>query len=141
VGKKRSTVTNYMRLLKLPPLIQAGMRDQMIAMGHARALINLDEEKDQLRFYKETIAKDWSVREVEAAVRTFKEGPAPTANDLAANKVALPDAYLKLRDQLKDRFDSKVDINLGNKGRGKIVIPFNSPKDLERIIQIMNQRS
>lgn len=140
VGKKRSTVTNYMRLLKLPPLIQAGMRDQMIAMGHARALINLEEEKDQLRFYKETIAKDWSVREVEAAVRTFKEGPAPTPEDLAVKKVPLPDAYLKLRDQLKDRFDSKVDINLGNKGRGKIVIPFNSPKDLERIIQIMNQR-
>lgn len=140
VGKKRSTVTNYMRLLKLPPLIQAGMRDQMIAMGHARALINLDEEKDQLRFYKETIAKDWSVREVEAAVKLFKEGGANANPNPAAVKVQLPEAYVKLREQLKQHYDSKVDINLGNKGRGKIVIPFNSAKDLERIIQIMNQR-
>ena len=74
VGKKRSTVTNYLRLLKLPPLIQAGIRDKMISNGHARALINVDDEEVQLFLYKDTIAKDHSVRQVEAMVKHWREG-------------------------------------------------------------------
>jgi ParB family chromosome partitioning protein len=145
VGKKRSTVTNYLRLLKLPPLIQAGLRDQMISMGHARSLVNLPEEQDQLRFYKETIAKDWSVRDVELAVKNFKEKPSAIEpldeESQATEKKPLPLAYQKLQEQLKSHFDTGVNIALTNKGKGKIVIPFNSPKDLERIVQIMNQKN
>jgi ParB family transcriptional regulator, chromosome partitioning protein len=145
VGKKRSTVTNYLRLLKLPPLIQAGLRDHMISMGHARSLVNLPEEQDQLRFYKETIAKDWSVRDVELAVKNFKEKPSvlePLDEETkATEKKPLPLAYQKLQEQLKSHYDTGVNIALTNKGKGKIVIPFNSPKDLERIVQIMNQKN
>jgi ParB family chromosome partitioning protein len=145
VGKKRSTVTNYMRLLKLPPLIQAGLRDQMITMGHARSLINLPEEKDQLRLYKETIAKDWSVRDVEHAVKNFKDKSEILPQDLAEEGTPpskkLPESYQNLQSQLIGHFDSKVSIALGNNGNGKIVIPFKSSKDLERIVQILNQQN
>jgi ParB family chromosome partitioning protein len=73
VGKKRSTITNYLRLLKLQPLIQAGLRDKMISMGHARALVNVEEEETQLELYQKAIAREWSVRQTEEAVRKAKE--------------------------------------------------------------------
>jgi ParB family chromosome partitioning protein len=138
IGKNRSTVTNYLRLLKLPPLIQAGLRDNMISMGHARALIAVEDEEGQLQIYKETIAKEWSVRDVENAVKQYKEGVSNSKK--AKVKRNLPEAYSKLKTQLKGHFDTNVDIALGAKGRGKIVIPFTSSKDLERIVKIMNQQ-
>lgn len=135
VGKQRSTVTNYLRLLKLQPIVQAGIRDRMISMGHARALINVEDEDVQLEIYRDTIAKDLSVRRVEELVRNLKKPPKDTPK-----KPVLPEAYRKLRGQLREYFNTQVDLSRSNTGKGKLVINFESDKDLERIIEIMNKK-
>ncbi|MCC5917146.1 MAG: ParB/RepB/Spo0J family partition protein [Cryomorphaceae bacterium] len=135
IGKKRSTVTNYLRLLKLPPIIQAGIRDKMLGMGHARALINLDDEKKQLQIYKKIIAEDLSVRQVEELVRVQKDSSQPKKT----TKTSLPSAHLKLRDQLEGFLGSKVQISRSNNGRGKLTINFSSDEDLSRIVEILNK--
>ena len=81
VGKKRSTITNYLRLLKLQPIVQAGLRDKMIGMGHARAIVNIDDEDIQLDLYQQIIEKDLSVRQVEEAVRRLREKRAGTTRE------------------------------------------------------------
>ena len=138
VGKKRSTVTNYLRLLKLPPLIQAGIRDRMISNGHARALINVDDEEMQLFLYKDTVANDHSVRQIEAMVKHWREGknkPAPNVK----TKASLPQEFESLKLQLSKHFETKIDINRSKNGKGKIVIAFSSSEDLNRIIEIFNE--
>lgn len=134
VGKQRSTVTNYLRLLKLQPLIQAGIRDKMISMGHARALINVSDEDIQLAIYRDVIAKDLSVRKVEEMVRNLKKPPKDPPR-----KPVLPEAYRKLRLQLNEYFDTDVDLSRAKNGKGKIVISFENDRDLERIINIINK--
>ena len=134
VGKQRSTVTNYLRLLKLQPLIQAGIRDKMISMGHARALINVSDEDIQLAIYRDVIAKDLSVRKVEEMVRNLNKPPKdPT------RKPVLPEAYRKLRLQLNEYFDTDIDLSRAKNGKGKIVISFENDRDLERIINIIDK--
>ncbi len=134
VGKQRSTVTNYMRLLKLQPLIQAGIRDKMISMGHARALINVEDEDIQLAIYRDVIAKDLSVRRVEEIVRNMKKAPKDTPK-----KPVLPEAYRKLRLQLREYFNTDIELNRTPTGKGKISITFENDADLERIINIINK--
>ena len=138
VGKKRSTVTNYLRLLKLPPLIQAGIRDHMISNGHARALINVDDEEMQLFLYKDTVANDYSVRQIEAMVKHWRDGknkPAPNTKSIKA----LPQEFESLKIQLAKHFNTKVDISRSKNGKGRITIPFTSSEDLNRIIEIFNE--
>lgn len=138
VGKKRSTVTNYLRLLKLPPLIQAGIRDHMISNGHARALINVDDEEMQLFLYKDTVANDYSVRQIEAMVKHWRDGknkPAPNTKSVKA----LPQEFESLKIQLAKHFNTKVDISRSKNGKGRITIPFTSSEDLNRIIEIFNE--
>ena len=137
VGKKRSTVTNYLRLLKLPPLIQAGIRDKMISNGHARALINVDDEEVQLFLYKDTIAKDYSVRQVESMVKHWREGKEEPTKPRV--KKELPGEFKSLEDQLAKHFNSKVKIQRNPDGKGRIVIPFASNDDIKRIIAILNE--
>jgi ParB family chromosome partitioning protein len=135
VGKKRSTITNYLRLLKLQPLIQAGIRDRMISMGHARAMVNIESEEDQLEIYQQALSKELSVRQVEDAVRKLK---APKAtNGTKTDKAKLPKKFVDVRDNLSSTLNSKVDLNRNAKGRGKIVIPFKSDEDLERILSLI----
>lgn len=138
VGKKRSTVTNYLRLLKLPPLIQAGIRDRMISNGHARALINVDDEEMQLFLYKDTVANDYSVRQIEAMVKHWRDGKNKPAPNTKAKK-ALPQEFESLKIQLAKHFNTKVDISRSKNGKGRIVIPFTSSEDLNRIIEIFNE--
>ena len=138
VGKNRSTVTNYLRLLKLPPLIQAGIRDHMISNGHARALINVDDEEMQLFLYKDTVANDYSVRQIEAMVKHWRDGknkPAPNTKSIKA----LPQEFESLKIQLAKHFNTKVDISRSKNGKGRITIPFTSSEDLNRIIEIFNE--
>ncbi len=138
VGKNRSTVTNYLRLLKLPPLIQAGIRDRMISNGHARALVNVDDEEVQLYIYKDTIASDHSVRQVETMVKHWRDGKnKPAKNAKAKNN--LPKEFESLKEQLAKHFNASVEINRARGGKGKIVIPFKSNDDLNRIIEIFNE--
>lgn len=132
VGKKRSTVTNYLRLLRLPPLVQAGIRDQMISMGHARTLVNVPDETTMLSLYREIIEKDLSVRQIEDRVRRLKNGRRPEAKP---GKVALSEDLKRLNRQLTDLVGSKVQLSADANGGGKITIPFGSEEDLERILE------
>lgn len=135
VGKKRSTISNYLRLLKLPAEIQLGIRDRKITMGHARALINVESEKTQLQVYYKIIDEDLSVRKTEDITRDIN-APKP---DQQKEKVRLPEEYEQLKKHLSDHFNTKIEFNRNNKGSGKIVIPFKSDEDLERIMGIIDK--
>lgn len=136
VGKKRSTITNYLRLLKLQPLIQAGLRDKMIAVGHARALINVANEEEQLSLYQEIIAKELSVRQVEEASRKLKEGAVKTAKK---SKAPLADKYVQMNNELKAALDAEVELNRNQRGRGKITIAFKNDEELERLLALLKK--
>lgn len=134
VGKKRSTITNYLRLLKLQPLIQAGLRDKMIAMGHARALINVEQEEDQLKLYQEIIGKELSVRQVEEAVRKLKTGK--TSSATKAPKLLSPELQ-EAQNRLSEQFSAKVELSRSKRGRGKISISFKDDYELKRILEML----
>lgn len=133
VGKKRSTITNYLRLLKLQPLIQAGLRDKMITMGHARALVNVEDEETQLDLYQKTIAREWSVRQTEEAVRKAKEGN--QAQKKPQPSTELPEEYQKMQDHLADELDAPVELKRSKRGKGRIVISFDSDRELKRLFK------
>ncbi|MDB5282404.1 MAG: Chromosome partitioning protein ParB [Bacteroidota bacterium] len=134
LGKNRSTVTNFIRLLRLPPDIQAGLRDNKISMGHAKALLAIDNIGTLLSAYKETVSKSLSVRQVEDLVRTLESKPkknAPATN----NSVNLPFTVKKMQDQLTSSLGTKVQIARTTDGKGEIVIKFYNDDDLERIVE------
>jgi ParB family chromosome partitioning protein len=133
VGKKRATVNNYLRLLKLPPEIQAGIRDGEISMGHARALVNVEHIEDQLFLFNKIVREQWSVRQVEEAVRKLAEGKTQTP----ASKKETPAALDHLRQQLSSHFGSRVHIKAGKDEKGEIRIPFVSTEDLNRILELL----
>jgi ParB family transcriptional regulator, chromosome partitioning protein len=135
VGKKRSTIANYLRLLKLPAEIQLGIRDKRIGMGHARALVTIDDPASQLNIYRKIIDNDLSVRGVEDAVRKMGAiNDKPKAADSG-----LPEEYAQLSKQLCGFFDTKIQLKRNNKGKGSIVIPFETDEDLERIMGIFEK--
>jgi ParB family transcriptional regulator, chromosome partitioning protein len=140
VGKKRTTVTNYLRLLKLPAVIQKAIREREITMGHARAIINVSDPDTQIMLYKQIVKYDFSVRKIEEIVRKIssdgeeKETPKP---EVKVPK--FPEEYDELKKHLSKHFTTNVDFKMNNKGKGKIVIPFNSNKDLERIIGVLDK--
>ena len=130
VGKKRSTVANYIRLLKLDPIVQTGMRDGFLSMGHGRALINVEESEKQLEIYEKIIARTLSVRETELLVQKSKKTQsAGTSNALK------PLFYDDAANELKGYFNTTVTIKGNNKGKGHIQIPFDSKEDLNYIIK------
>ena len=132
VGKKRSTVTNYLRLLKLDPILQTGMRDGFISMGHGRAMINVDNTEDQLAIYEKILREKLSVRQTEDLVKILKSGA------IAKQKKKITPPYIK--DSLKDigdYFGHKIDITVGTNGKGKISIPFHSEEDFNRIKNLL----
>lgn len=146
VGKNRSTVNNYMRLLKLPDNIQAALRDDKISMGHARAIINIDNADEQQYLFNEMILKDLSVRQVEALVReaserakqdqTLIEDEKPKSKKAA--KPALSEVVAEFQKLLTDKFGNKVKITNDEKGKGSITIPFKSENDLNKILDILS---
>ena len=135
VGKKRSTVSNYLRLLKLPAAIQLGIRHSELSMGHARALINIEDEQKQILIYRRVVDKGLSVRQTEELVREDKVKPSKKKPE----KVEEPGEYDKLKGQLSRYFSSPVDFKRNRYGKGNIVIPFASDEELERIIGILDQ--
>lgn len=146
VGKKRSTVTNYLRLLKLPAEVQQGLRLREISMGHARALIGVEDPSIQIMLYQQIVECGYSVRRVEELVREYNgEGSEDnTDNDQQselAKKKTSPNAevYNELSKKLSDKFGSKIKFSCDDKGKGKITIPFSSNDDLERILAILDQ--
>jgi ParB family chromosome partitioning protein len=131
VGKNRSTVTNYMRLLKLPAEVQAALRDGSISMAHARAIVNVDEEEKQLVITRKIIAEGLSVREVEKIARQLNSPAVPVKK---TGKLALPLKYEVFKDTIQAKLNRKVEITRTPKGKGSIVIPFVSDDDLQSVI-------
>jgi ParB family chromosome partitioning protein len=128
VGKKRSTITNYMRLLKLDPIIQTGIRDSFITMGHGRALINIESPAEQIKLYKTIVKKGLSVRETEALVRKSK---APKQS----LETPYQPAYIQqAADDLEKLFDTAVSVNANSLGRGQLKISFESQEKLQNIL-------
>ncbi len=137
VGKKRATISNYIRLLKLPAEIQLGIREKKISMGHARAIVNIEDPREQLDLYFKIVRTDLSVRKVEELVRKLTEKKEESEIS-DSQRTSLPHTYEELKNHLSEFFNTSVDFKRNNKGAGKIVIPFVSDDDLERIIAIFD---
>jgi len=134
VGKKRSTIANYLRLLKLPAVIQKALRDKEISMGHARALINIEDADVQEMIFGQILKYGFSVRKVEEIVRSLsEEGDA----SIQPKRKELPRGFKNYKGHLVKLFGAKVGISVNGNGKGKIVIPFKSEQDLERIVKII----
>lgn len=136
VGKDRSTVSNYIRLLKLPHEVQVAIRDRLISMGHARALINLDDVKAQLIILRSILEKKASVRQVEEMVRNYsaEQSAQQTATRNQTQKTETQNEFEAARISLNGKLQTGVDIKVNAKGVGKIIINFKSSTDLQRII-------
>lgn len=134
VGKARETVTNYLRLLKLPVEIQQGLKQGAITMGHARSLVTLDDFLLQTRIYKEIIDKGLSVRATEALVRSYKQ-----SGNQKPQKPKLGNDYLAVENNLKNYLGSKVQLKVKPNGSGQISIPFTSTEDLNRLLDLIEQ--
>ena len=133
VGKKRSTVTNYLRLLKLDPILQTGMRDGFISMGHGRALINVKSSEDQLAIYEKILREKLSVRQTEELVKSLKvEATVPNEIKKHIPKY-IKDSLLEINSYL----GHNINITVNSKGKGKISIPFHSQEDFERIKNLL----
>lgn len=132
VGKNRSTIANYLRLLKLDPIIQTGMRDGFISMGHGRALINIEDLSDQLDIYEKILGQNLSVRETEALVRQHKN-----PKETVQQKTTAPPFANKAKKELTDFFDTKVDIKVTKSGKGSLVVPFKNQEDFDRIMKLI----
>lgn len=134
LGKNRTTVTNYLRLLKLPPDIQKAIKERDLSMGHARALISVEDPAWQLALAKEVISKGLSVRQTEALVK--KAGSKKPKKQ--AEEKTVPLAYRKIQDQLSSLFSTKVQVKNKKGGKGEIVISYYSDDDLDRILDVLN---
>jgi ParB family chromosome partitioning protein len=132
VGKKRSTVTNYLRLLKLDPILQTGIRDGFISMGHGRAMINVENTEDQLAIYEKILREKLSVRQTEDLVKGLKNG------SIAKSKKKTVPTFVKnsLKD-INEYFGHKVNVTVSTNGKGKISIPFHSEEDFNRIKNLL----
>lgn len=142
VGKNRSTITNYLRLLKLPATIQMGLKDRRLDMGHARALLSINDPKLQIRAYNEIVLQGLSVHKVEEMVRELAEGGAVKTSDgskIKGRNAKLNEEYGILKESLSNFFQTRVQLTCSETGKGKIVIPFSSEKDMERIIEILDR--
>ncbi|MBK5286307.1 MAG: ParB/RepB/Spo0J family partition protein, partial [Bacteroidia bacterium] len=136
VGKDRTTVTNYIRLLKLPPEIQIAIRDNKISMGHARSIVNVDDPVQQLVIFRDIIGRQLSVRETEGLVRTHSGRK--SKKNKGDSTGSLPFEYRKIQNVLTSQFESKVEVKLMGKEKGKIIIPFDSTDDLNRVLEKLN---
>jgi len=137
VGKKRSTIANYLRLLKLDPIIQTGMRDGFISMGHGRALITIEDQAAQLDIYENILSKSLSVRETEALVRQYvtTEDSNSMTKDTIDNEI--PKYIKKGISAFSEYFGHKIDVKVSKNGKGKITIPFHSEEDFNRIKKLV----
>jgi len=132
VGKKRSTITNYLRLLRLSPIVQAGIKDRMISMGHAKSLVTIENEDEQEKLYMHIIAENLTVRDVELLVKSTKTPSSKRKNIVTQ---PLPFSYQQLIKQFEEKSSLKSAIKLHKNGKGKLLIDFNSEDELEQLIK------
>jgi len=137
VGKKRSTIANYMRLLKLDPIIQTGMRDGFISMGHGRALINVEDRDDQIDLYEQLVSGSWSVRETEQAVQQYQSRDTGSKHRGAGSGTKVPEYAKAYLDDLRRYLEADVSLSSGGKAKGKINIPFTSEEDFRRLKKLI----
>lgn len=140
IGKKRTTIANYLRLLKLPAPIQVALKNKDIDMGHARALLALDDPKTQIRIFNEILLHGYSVRKVEEIVKALGNGESIESGGkkITPKGAKLSEEYTILQSHLCSFFGTKVQLSCSAKGKGKISIPFNNEADLERIMEILD---
>ncbi len=143
VGKNRTTVTNYLRLLKLPAEIQAAIQDEKISMGQAKPLINLKEEDMQTELLQEIIENNLSARSIEKRVKEINESIHKQDQEEAPKKpkkrAPLPPRYQEIKENLSGKLETDIKLNRNNKGKGNIVINFESDEDLERILSLIDK--
>jgi ParB family transcriptional regulator, chromosome partitioning protein len=135
VGKKRSTIANYLRLLKLDPIIQTGIRDGFITMGHGRAIITVEDHDVQAGIYQKIVLQNLSVRETETLVKNYHESLKPQAQK--SEKTPIFEINEDEKVAISSYFGAKVDLKVAGNGKGKITIPFHSKEDFNRIIKLM----
>lgn len=138
VGKKRSTIANYLRLLKLDPIIQTGIRDGFVSMGHGRAMINIKDQTVQLDIYEKIVSNNLSVRDTEALVRNYNKSSeinVPTKDTIEE----LPKYIKKGVKEFSEYFGHKIDVKVSSNGKGKITIPFHSEEDFIRIKKLLRR--
>lgn len=138
VGKQRSTVANYLRLLKLPAEIQLGIKNKQLSMGHARTLINIEDPKKQIKVYYKIIDDDLSVRSTEELVRVLQTENLKDSSKVEKKK-KLNEDFNQLSNHLERIFSSKVIFRINEKGKGKIVIQFDTPEEMERILGLFDR--
>lgn len=136
MGMNRSTVTNYMRLLKLPPEIQSAIRDNKISMGHARAILGIPDITRQLLIFRQVMEKNLSVREVEELARENNNKTVSSKGSAAKPKLGFE--YEKIQNVLSSHFGTKIHLRRNAKGDGSIVIPYENDTDLNRILELLN---
>ncbi|MFN5444670.1 MAG: ParB/RepB/Spo0J family partition protein [Crocinitomicaceae bacterium] len=139
IAKSRSSITNHLRLLKLPALIQKGVRDKKISMGHARALVSVNEEARQIEIYNKIIENELSVRDVEHLIKDNNSSDNYIKSTAPVKKKPLSETQKTFCYFLGDKISSKVDVKKANNGNGQIIIHFDSEVDLNRIIEILNK--
>jgi ParB family chromosome partitioning protein len=136
--KERSTVANYLRLLKLPPDVQKSVRDGQLTMGHARAIIGLEHVEQQLYVYRETMEKGLSVRQVEQMVKGLANDNSQATTSKPAPVVKIPPAYKRIEDNIASHFSTRVKLDRKKSGKGTLTIEFYNDEDLERIMAKMS---
>ena len=140
VGKKRATITNYLRLLKLPAEIQMGLKDKKIDMGHARALVSVDNPEQMLAIYAQVLNEGASVRRTEELVRMAATGETTEkAEKKEKQHTIMPEEYDTLCKELNEKFNAHVKLSYNEKGKGKVVIPFDSDEDLMRLMSLFDK--
>jgi ParB family chromosome partitioning protein len=139
VGKSRTAVTNYLRLLKLPAQVQMALQNKEITMGHARALLSLESPAQQIKLFKEIQKNEYSVRKVEELVKNAKDEDPVEGSKQTGKKKQLPEGFDMLKKRLSDFFHTKVEMSCSTQGKGKISIPFANEEELERIINMFDR--
>ena len=140
VGKSRTAVANYLRLLKLPAQVQMALQNKSIDMGHARALLALDSPAMQIKLFKEVEKNGYSVRKVEEMVKSLNNGDdTDTAKKKVAAKTPMPEEFNMLKNRLSEFFRTKVQLVCSAKGKGKISIPFSNEEELEHIMNVFDK--
>ena len=140
VGKKRATITNYLRLLKLPAEIQMGLKDKKIDMGHARALVSVENPEQMLAIYAQVLNEGASVRRTEELVRMAATGETvEKAEKKEKQHIIMPEEYDALCKELNEKFNARVKLSYNEKGKGKVVIPFDSDDDLMRLMSLFDK--
>jgi ParB-like partition proteins len=133
VGKNRTTITNYLRLQKLPPEIQTALKEKKLSMGHARELINIDDIGIQIMLFRRILEEGLSVRKVEQ-IRKNYQNPTPRT----VSKTKLPATYVQVQEDLRHKFNSPIQLKRSSNGKGQIIIKFDDDTDLNRILDVLN---